>query len=101
MDTTRLRRRRFPLLGRSRSFFSCCILLSEALFSRLAFPVVVPHPPAVYNQPASKLPEHGARCYDSNLPGAIRIRKYFLMDQIVLLRLCRNDLVERSVLVEE
>ena len=91
----------FSCLCRARSLFSCSIFLGEALFSSLALPVVVAYAPSVDNQPAAKLPEHGAGGHDSDLPGTVRVRKNFLVNKIVLLGLGGNDLVERSILVKE
>jgi hypothetical protein len=91
----------FTRFCRSGSFLSGKVLFGEALLSRLAFPVVIPDPPSVDNQPAPKLPKHGPRRYNRNLPGAVRGRQNVLLDEIVLLRLVRNDLEERLVLVEQ
>lgn len=93
--------RRFSGLGRAWSLLPRHVGLGEALFARLSLPVVVTHSPAVQDDPAAKLPEHGPGGYDGDLSGAIGEWQYFLMDEIVLLDLVGNDLEERPVLVEQ
>ena len=76
----------WPLLARQ-------ILLGEALFPSLCFPVIVPDPPAICDDSASELTKHGLRGHDRNLSRPIRIRQYFLMDQVIFLRLRRDNFV--------
>jgi len=83
-----------PLLARG-------VFFGEALLTGLALPVVVAHTAAVVDQSTTKLPEHGARGDYGDLARAVRVRQDLLVDQVVLLRLRRNDLEERAVLVEE
>ena len=88
-------------LGGTGSFLSGRIGFGEALLARLGFPVVVSHPPAAFDHPASKLAEHAARRHDRNLPGPVRKGKDLLGDQIILLHLAGDDLVEGPVLVKK
>jgi hypothetical protein len=84
----------WPLLAR-RVFFG------KTLLPSLALPVVVAHAPAVDNQSASELSEHGSGSNDGNLSGSIWVWQNLLVDQVVLLGLCGDDFVQGSVLVEE
>lgn len=86
---------------RSRSLFPCQILLGEALFPRLGFPIIVPHAPAVCNHPAAELTEHGFGRDDCNLPRPIRVWEDFLAYQIILFRLGGNNFKQRAVFIEQ
>lgn len=93
--------RRVSCLGRSRSLLPCQILLGEALFPRLGFPIIIPNPPAVCNHSAAKLTKHGFCRDDGNLPRPIRVGEDFLAYQIILFRLGGDDFVQRTVFIEE
>ena len=79
--------------GTSRSLLACQILLGKPLFPSLCFPVVVPYPPAICYDSASKLPKHRLRSHDRYLSRPVRIRQYFLMDQVIFLRLSSNNFI--------
>lgn len=91
----------FPGLGSAWSFLTGQIILGEPLLPRLALPVVVAHSPPVHDDPAAKLAKHRLCSDDRDLPGPVRVRKDILLDEVVLLGLRRDDLVERSILVEQ
>jgi hypothetical protein len=99
------------VVGFGRGCFSCfcCtwplltrrVFLGKTLLPSLALPVVVAHTPAINDQPASELSEHGAGGYDGNLSGSIGVWQNLLVDEVVLLGLCSDNFVQRSVLVEK
>ena len=91
----------FSLLGSTRSLFSSCIFFGKALASRFGFPVIVANSSSVGNDATSKLAEHGPCCYNSDLPRTVRVWQNLLLNEVVLLRLVGDDLIQRSVLVEE
>ncbi len=87
--------------GSSRTLVARQIFLSEALFDGFRFPIIVSNPPPSFKHSRTELTEHRLGGNDGNLPRSIRIWKYFLMYQFVLLGLCSDDLVQRAVLIEE
>lgn len=60
--------RRISSLRRARSLLPCHVLLGEALFPCLGFPIIVPDPSAVLDDSAPELPKHGFRGHNSDLP---------------------------------
>ena len=51
----------------SRPLFSCKIFLGESLLSSLSFPIIIPNPSSIRNNPASKLSKHRLGCHNRNL----------------------------------
>ena len=51
-------RSRFPRFTGTGSFLSCKVFFGETLFSCFCFPVIVSHPTAVLNHPATELTKH-------------------------------------------
>jgi hypothetical protein len=92
---------RFPGLGCARSFLAGKIGLGEALLACLGLPVVVSNSSAINNDSASELAEHGPGGNNCDLPGTVRKREDLLLNKVVLLGLAGNDLVKRSVLIEQ
>jgi hypothetical protein len=92
---------RFPCFCCTWPLLTSRVFLGKTLLPSLALPVVVAHTAAVDDQSASELSEHGSGSYDGNLSGPIRVGQNLLVDQVVLLGLCGNDFVQRSVLVEK
>jgi hypothetical protein len=84
----------WPLLTRR-------VFLGKTLLPCLALPVVVAHTPAVDDQSASELSEHGSGSDNGNLSGPIRVWQNLLVDEVVLLGLRGDDLVQRAVFVEK
>lgn len=87
--------------GRARSLLPGHVLLGEALFSCLGFPIIVPDPSPVLDDPAPELPKHRFRGHDGDLARSVGIRQDFLGNQVILLRLCGDDLVQRPILVKQ
>ena len=87
--------------GGAWSFLPSCIVFRKSLLACLALPVIISNSAAPIDDSASKLSKHGLGSDDGNLARPIRVRKNLLMNQIVLFRLRGNDLVQRSVLVEQ
>ena len=90
-----------PCLCSSRSLLACSVFFGEALLTGFALPVVVAHSSPVDDEPASKLPEHGSRGNNRNLPRAVRVWQYLLVDEVVFLGLRSDDLEQGPVLVEK
>lgn len=85
----------------ARSLLARGVGFGKALLPGFALPVVVAYSSPVNDKPAAKLPKHGTRSHDGDLTGSIRVRKNFLVDQVVLFRLGRDYFVKRLVLVEQ
>lgn len=62
-----------PGLASSWSLLASQILLGEALLPGFALPVVISNAPAVDDDPAAKLPEHGLGRHDGDLPRSIGV----------------------------
>jgi len=90
-----------PSLCGARSLLAGGVLLGKALLLCLGFPVVVAYTASVGDESAPKLAEHGPRRHNGDLTRPVRVRQYFLVDQIVLFGLGGDDLEQRPVLVEE
>lgn len=93
---------RFPFADfvGSRTLFAGHIFLCETLLLSLVLPVVISHTSTVHDDACAELPEHRPGGDDGDLSRPIRVRKDFLVDQLVLLRLGRDDFKQGPVLVE-
>lgn len=90
---SRLSGRRISGLRPTWSLLARQIGLCETLFPCFRLPIIIPHSSSVYNHSAAKLAKHGL-CRDyRNLTRSVGEWEDFLMDEVLLLLLGRNDLV--------
>lgn len=92
---------RIPCFSSSRALVTRHILFCKPLFDCFGFPVIVSDPPSSFNYPGTKLSEHRLGCNNCDLSRPIRVWKYFLVNQLVLLLLCSNNLVQRPIFIEQ
>ena len=84
-------RRCIPCFGRPGAFVTCHIFFGESLFDCLCLPIIVSDSATSFNDPGSKLTEHGLCSDDSNLPRTVRVGQDFLVNQLVFLLLGSDD----------
>ena len=88
-------------LGAAGALLTRHVGLGETLFARLRLPVVVANTSTANNHTAAELAKHAASSHNGDLARAVGKRQDFLSDQVVFLHLIRDDLVQRTILVEK
>jgi hypothetical protein len=91
----------FPGFGCSRPLLASSVFFGKPLLAGFCLPVVIPYASTIFDQSRAKLSKHGSRCDNSNLARPVGVWQNFLLNEVVLFLLVRDDFVQRPVLVEQ